>query len=93
MAVRFQGGRAVPAGTDKSIEIKRKALNSAIQKMEQMKSLAAALRREFDASTPDGGALWRQDGFEEIPATVNGHIPDLLDREIRRAQQLLAQLR
>lgn len=86
MALKFQGGRAVPAGTDKGVEIKRKALNSAIQKMEQMKALAVALRRDFDPSTADGGPLWRQEGFEEIPATVNGHIPDLLDREIRRAQ-------
>lgn len=95
MAVKFQGGRAVPAGgSNEGDAIKRKALNSAIQKMQQMKAIAESLRRDFDASPPGGGLpLWRQEGFEEIPATVYSHIPDLLDQEIRRAQQLLAQVR
>jgi hypothetical protein len=94
MAMKVQGGRMVPAGQDTAgKDIKRKALNSAIQKMQQMKSIAESLRRDFDASTPVGGPLWRQPGYEEIPATVYTHIPDLLDHEIRRAQTLLAQVR
>ena len=56
--------------------------------MQQMKALAESLRADFNAST-SGGPLWRQPQFEEIPATVNGYIPDLLDKEIRRAQSLL----
>lgn len=87
MAVRFQGGRAVPAaGNDKMVE--RRALNSAISKMQQMKALAESLRADFNVST-SGGPLWKQVGFEEIPATINGYIPDLIDREIRRAQSLM----
>ena len=87
MAVKFQGGRAVAvSGNDKAVE--RKVLTSAISKMQQMKALAESLRADFNAST-SGGPLWRQPQFEEIPATVNGSIPDLLDKEIRRAQSLL----
>lgn len=91
MAIRFQNGKASPISgasrSDKAIE--RKALTNSIAKMEQMKRLAQELRMEFNASTSTGGPLWRQPGFEEIPATINGYIPDLLDREIRRARQLL----
>ncbi len=87
MAVKFQGGKAVPAsGNDKMVE--RRVLNSAISKMQQMKAIAESLRADFNAST-SGGPLWKQDGFEEIPATIYSHIPDLIDREIRRAQSLM----
>lgn len=84
MALQFKGGKASTIGATNAD--KRSVLMSTKNRFAKIKAELSGLRQDYKR-----GELWKADGYEEI-AALAGYVEDLIAREERRADQLMAQL-